>query len=362
MANSKRDRVTVIIPAYNSATSIRRTVESALNQEAAPKQVIVVDDGSTDNTVEVVRALGNRVCVLQQSNSGQGAARNAGLEIATGEFIAFLDADDYWRPGFLNATIHFLDQYPDTVAVSTGRITRKFGLPEHIWPQDGELPDDLGREPIVLDNFFDFWAKYDHIRTGTCLIRKSIIDANGGQRADLRVSQDLEFWALIGTCGRWGVIPEPLWVGDPMSAVIERTWMDKYKIRRKLCPTVEQWESRIAERIAETQREAFCRIRGRVAASFAHTHILGGNDTDAWNLVSKYGNEMPNNNTVRMMRHSFRLGSVAWRFGCASIRSRERVKSYLMYRRRNTAQKRLNGSMTISLPHTSDSELIERPT
>lgn len=104
-------RVSVVVPAYNAERYLREAVESALAQTVAA-EVIVVDDGSTDGTAEVARSFGSRVRVLQQTNSRQAAARNAGARIAGGDYLAFLDADDVWEPDKLEKQLACLEADP----------------------------------------------------------------------------------------------------------------------------------------------------------------------------------------------------------------------------------------------------------
>ncbi len=95
---TKQALVTAIIPTYNMGVCIGDAIQSALDQTYPNLEVLVVDDGSTDNTPEVVAEFGNRVTYLTQANAGQGAARNLAIRRSRGEFVAFLDADDIWRP------------------------------------------------------------------------------------------------------------------------------------------------------------------------------------------------------------------------------------------------------------------------
>jgi Glycosyl transferase family 2 len=101
----------VIIPTFNRAALIARTLDSVLGQTLADLEVIVVDDGSTDSTPAVVANFGARVKFLQQQNRGPGAARNVGLRSATGEFVAFLDSDDLWFPWSAAAYAEAIQQY-----------------------------------------------------------------------------------------------------------------------------------------------------------------------------------------------------------------------------------------------------------
>src|SRR5919205_4589183 len=89
--------IIVIIPVYNGESYVAEAIESILDQTYRPAEVIVVDDGSTDNTAEVVKRFGDVVQYHHQPNRGAGAARNRGVELSHGEFLAFLDADDLWH-------------------------------------------------------------------------------------------------------------------------------------------------------------------------------------------------------------------------------------------------------------------------
>lgn len=104
---------TVVIPTYNRAGLITRAVTSALDQDTSPAEIIVVNDGSTDNTVEVLAALSDRIRVVNQENAGGAAARNAGVEAAASEWVAFLDSDDVWLPDHLSRLIAARDESND---------------------------------------------------------------------------------------------------------------------------------------------------------------------------------------------------------------------------------------------------------
>ncbi|WP_263810419.1 glycosyltransferase family 2 protein [Salinibacter pepae] len=144
----------VMIPVYNRAEMISDTLESVFDQEYDDYEVIVVDDGSTDGTVEVVKSYGDRVTLLQQENRGPGAARNTGLEEVKGTYIAFLDSDDRWFPWTLavyDQVIHAHD-HPAFLA------GKPFLFSE---------PDELGsvsRESVGTESFSDYFASGDEWR------------------------------------------------------------------------------------------------------------------------------------------------------------------------------------------------------
>ena len=202
--------VSVIIPAHNSAHSIGECLDSVFEQTHPNFQVIVVDDGSEDDTWEVLSAYPKDLVLARQENAGQGAARNAGIKLATGTYVTFLDADDFWLPDFMVRTVAFLEENKEAIGVTCSfKLSRES---EQSFPQLEKK--DFDPPTRVLENFFEFWGKYDHIRTGTCLMRKSIIDQTDGQLADLRISQDLEYWAYFATFGKMGFIRDAMWVGN----------------------------------------------------------------------------------------------------------------------------------------------------
>ena len=107
--------LSVIVPVYNAALLINRCLDSILSQQGEYEiEVICVDDGSTDNSIELIRSRKEKnIVLLTQSNSGPASARNKGMNVARGRYMAYLDADDYWLPDFIKKTITFLDNHKD---------------------------------------------------------------------------------------------------------------------------------------------------------------------------------------------------------------------------------------------------------
>ncbi len=137
---SKRVRVSVIIPLYNKAPYVRRALNSVAAQTFRDFELIVVDDGSTDEGAKVVESYeDSRVRLLRQPNAGPGAARNRGVEEARGELVAFLDADDEWTPDYLSESVRLLDEYGAGVAsVTSGYVLMPGGASaEAMWRARG---------------------------------------------------------------------------------------------------------------------------------------------------------------------------------------------------------------------------------
>ena len=221
--------LSIIIPVYNKSKLINRCLDSIFKQTTIHSyEVVLVDDGSTDDSVELIKARteGN-IILYEQQNAGPSVARNKGVELSHGKYCAYLDADDYWEDGFIEKTVSFLEEHDDCVAVNVAQ--RHLTLSgEHVAP----VCYNEYSKPFVLDDFFSFWATYMHVCTGSVVIRSEVIKQIGGMRTDLRITEDLEFWALVSTYGSWGFIPEILFVSDGMETITNQAeWLKKMQIR-----------------------------------------------------------------------------------------------------------------------------------
>ena len=264
--------LSIIIPVYNKSKLINRCLDSIFNQTTGYSyEVVLVDDGSTDNSVELIKARteGN-VILYEQQNAGPSVARNKGVELSHGKFCAYLDADDYWEDGFIEKTVSFLEEHDDCVAVNVAQRHLTISG-EHVAPV---CYNDYSR-PFVLGDFFSFWADYMHVCTGSVVIRSEVIKQIGGMRTDLRITEDLEFWALVSTYGRWGFIPEILFVSDGMETITDQAeWLKKMQIRWNNAPSIADWENRIVKRASLT--EAYKNARGRIARNLVYCQLLSG--------------------------------------------------------------------------------------
>ncbi|WP_406684197.1 glycosyltransferase family 2 protein [Seonamhaeicola sp. MEBiC1930] len=316
-------KISIVIPAYNKALSIGETLDSIFKQTFKDYEIIIVDDGSTDGTPSVVQDYEEKVVYLYQENQGQGAARNKGIKMAKGKYLVFLDADDYWEPGFLKTCYDYLENNADVIAVNTAQRTIYANGSSVIHPKDL-----FRKKPFIIDNFYKIWAQHDHIRTGTAMIRMSTIREVGYQNPNLRVSQDLEYWGLIATYGKWAFIPEPLWVGNSRIHAKKSGWNKKYKIRRKLCPDVEEWEKRILVRILNVELKYFEIVRGRVALGYAHNKLLGGHSADSKHIIKKYGLSFPKGKMTTLLRFGEKYGHFSWAIVKGILFFKERLKDF----------------------------------
>lgn len=195
-------RVSVIIPCYNGADELPRAIDSALAQQGCDVEVIVVNDGSKDNSRQVIEAYGERIRGIHQTNSGLAETRNNGIKAATGDWIAFLDHDDYWQPEKLSLQLlaarrtGFDIVY--TNAKNFGDVDRVAELRSN---PDAMLEGDLFNA-LLLDNF---------IVVSSTMIRRSVLQASGGFDASLGVVEDWDLWLKLSAQGaKFAAVPEPV--------------------------------------------------------------------------------------------------------------------------------------------------------
>lgn len=167
MANTQYDNslVSVIIPTYNSAKYLEKTVQSVLKQTYKNIEIIIVDDCSKDNTEEIVRALSDRDCriryVLQSQNGGAAVARNTGIALAKGRYIAFLDSDDYWEDNKIIIQLHTIRKgHPfvfcsyDTVDVNGLRIAKPIKIKKRVKYSDLMTKTYISTPTVMYDRVF----------------------------------------------------------------------------------------------------------------------------------------------------------------------------------------------------------------
>lgn len=290
----------VIIPLYNGSILIRRCLDSVFDQAGDVRtEVIVVDDGSTDNSIEVAINYPKSIKLLKQENHGPAAARNRGIEAATGKYLAFLDVDDYWLPDFLKETVRFLVDNPEVIAVSTGQLHKIPGKPDTITPAILKTDPEKYRQPVVLPDFFSFWAEHNHVCTGSVLMRTDIVKKTGGQRPELRVNEDIEFWAYLATYGPWGFIPKVLFVSDGGVIVKSQGWK-KYKNRLSKIPDFEQWFSRIDGKIDKMQHQALCPVFNRVIEGQSRAMLVNGEIVRSRRNILSNHSRLANSNNLHV--------------------------------------------------------------
>lgn len=194
----------IIIPLYNKAPYIQRTIDSVLNQSFQDFEIIVVNDGSTDGGEELVKGnYGDQVVLINQINQGVSDARNKGIAHSRFDFLAFLDGDDYWHPDFLNWISHVLERYPEIKMIGTSYTNDSF-------PSKIENPE--------LELIEDYFAKADYntlFTSSSTVIHKSFFENNCGFKSHLIRGEDIDVWLrAFDWFGKAAYIHAPLMLYD----------------------------------------------------------------------------------------------------------------------------------------------------
>ncbi|MDQ2634973.1 MAG: glycosyltransferase family 2 protein [Pseudomonadota bacterium] len=191
-------KFTAILPLYNKADTINRAIASVLAQSIDDCEVIVVDDGSTDGSVDVIESAHlSAIRLVRQANAGPGRARNAGAALATGEFLTFLDADDEWEPGFLEAAGAALENHPDCAAYVAAYSSTQKDIHEDILLR--VIPETGPRTIDGFDRPIDMKAYVDCFHSSSSVVRRETFRRYGGyyDRDRCLYGEDSYFWLQV---------------------------------------------------------------------------------------------------------------------------------------------------------------------
>lgn len=187
-------KISVVIPAYNAASFLPRCLNSVFAQTLQPAEVIVVDDGSNDDSAEIARTLGARV--VSRPNGGLSAARNTGVQSSTSEWVALLDADDMWQPEKLQSQAELVQT--DTVLIYTGI---------RIFSDDGVLRTSLAMDPAEARRVLRY---RNPITPSSVIARREALARNGGFREDVRACEDWDMWMRLQRIGGFAAVQDAL--------------------------------------------------------------------------------------------------------------------------------------------------------
>ena len=221
-ASRQAATISVIIPAYKAAQTIRRAIDSVLAQTVPPEQIIVVDDGSPDHQHAVLQQYGDRILLIRQANLKTAMARNAGLSQARGDFIAFLDADDYWEPDKLERQLAVFAKHPEVGVVSSTYFVEQPGTARvaactHDRPWHDRVIDVRGKHAFRVATMM--W-------TGTLMVRRERL---GEEQfvSGLEPAEDRDMWVRLVLRGPVYVLSEPLSTAVLEPGSISRSSIDR---------------------------------------------------------------------------------------------------------------------------------------
>ena len=262
-------RVAAVIPLYNKAPYVERALRSVLGQTRRPDEIIVVDDGSTDEGPEIVRRLGgDLVRLISQKHAGVSAARNRGTREATTDLVAFLDADDEWNPRFIEALLGALEQFPEAVVVFSN-FRRGTAPTPALQPNSGA--------PMLLRDFFAFAIRNrsSGMYASTVLVNRNALLSIGGFPEGESFGEDVDTWARLAWTGPVVYVPEVLavyWADDPRS--VTRQFRVHHLRPHPVSVTYELWveQGRIPPQLRRSSR-VYVSLQNRW---YVERLILGG--------------------------------------------------------------------------------------
>ncbi len=197
-----KSTVTTVITSYNKGPWLGEAIDSALLQEIDHHEIIVIDDGSQDNSRQVAESYGNKIRYVHQENAGQVAAKNRGIELSTGNFIAFLDGDDRWLPTKLAKQLEKFESDPEVGVVYTDRL--KFREDQIVLASNklGHTPrEGHVTEFLIYDMFVPF---------STSMVRKSFLDQAGWMSLDCPIAPDYDLWLRMSLVCKFAYVDEIL--------------------------------------------------------------------------------------------------------------------------------------------------------
>lgn len=197
MLNMTMPLVSVIMPCYNSQQYVAEALDSVLQQDYPNLEVIVVDDGSTDNSLQILQQYGNRITIIRQANQGPAAARNTGMQAATGKYIAFNDSDDLWLPGKVIAQVNYLESHPET-----GLCFSSWAVWDQQQPLSQllqHLPDEADKTVVAGRTGWLYLPLLESsvVHTTSAMLRRNLIEHVGLFNTGYRLGEDHDYWLRI---------------------------------------------------------------------------------------------------------------------------------------------------------------------
>jgi glycosyltransferase involved in cell wall biosynthesis len=268
-------KVSVLVPAYNCAATIQAALESVLCQTVPADEILVMDDGSTDQTSSILDSFRPRITVFWQRNRGVGSARSALCRLASGDLIAFLDSDDLWHPTYLEEQRKLCNAYPEAVGFFTGHVDFH-GDEGYNW--DAEVVASPGTVSVIPPlEFFTWYNKAPGIFMcmSYCCIPKRVLKELGGEPFKLRMAEDSYFFTVLAPRGPIVYAPAPLVAYRIRSDSLSSRRLELTESEVHVCELLKAYYEEIPDR-------RFLTAFGLAFASKRRTHakiLLGAGNT-----------------------------------------------------------------------------------
>ena len=249
-------KVSVIIPTYNRAGFLEQAVDSVLQQSFRDYELIVADDGSTDNTAKILKKYGDALQYISAENRGPAAARNRGIRISKGECCAFLDSDDRWRRDKLRKQVEAMSASPEYLISHT----------REIWYRRGKILPHKKKHKKLSGRIFSKSLAMCMVSMSTVMVRKKLFEKIGFFDENLPCCEDYDFWLRAAVDHRFLLVEEELTFKDggrdDQVSALYRVGMDRFRIRSILNLLGNSPLNREQRKQARAELERKCRVYG----------------------------------------------------------------------------------------------------
>ena len=302
--------VSVVVPTYNRADRLKDTVASILAQTVPPAEVVIVDDGSTDDTARVCRDFPSPVRYLYRENGGSAAARNTGMRAARGEYIAFLDADDVWEPTKLEVQLALHAAHPEIGWSATNHLTtdrtnqplpgvQGFARDLPAFEAAGLEPDELfalammrselvaagGRHAAYTGDAFELSFYGNFVYPSCAMLHRSVMDRAGLFDETLRCAVDTEYFHRVSAYAPIGIVMTPLfrWRRGPGETIVSSANMEQL-VRNALLSVDRAAQLR---RLSSTAQTRYVESRRRLLLRLAYIELSNLNRAAARHTIRR---------------------------------------------------------------------------
>lgn len=255
--------ISVIIPTYNRASMVVEAVESVLAQDMTDFELIVINDGSTDETEERLSVYGSRLKYYQQENAGVSAARNRGIKFSSAPLLAFLDSDDLWLPSKLQVQHTYMTENPEIHICQT----------EEIWWRNGRRVNPKKQHQKPAGDIFQRSLELCLVSPSAVMMRRELLEKVGYFDEELPMAEDYDLWLRVAVDYPVVLLPEPLVIkrGGHPDQLSARKGIDRYRIEAlekllnsgRLSPEQYDWTWKALQRKCQIYGEG-CIKRGRI--------------------------------------------------------------------------------------------------
>jgi len=217
-------KISVIIPTYNREATLERAIKSVLAQTHRNFELIVIDDGSTDNTSQIIDKYSREIRYFSKLHAGVSSARNLGLEKSEGTWVAFLDSDDYWLPGKLEIQMEYIIKHPGIMIVQT----------DEQWIRNGVPVNPMKKHKKYSGWIFKYCLPLCIVSPSAVLVHQKVFNDVGVFDESFPVCEDYDLWLRITVKYQIGLIPEKLIVktGGHADQLSKKYWgMDRFRVR-----------------------------------------------------------------------------------------------------------------------------------